>query len=173
MNEEEIYILQRALQREKEARKQAEEILEKKSLELYDTNESLSKVINQQEIQLKGLFLSILDSYILMDLNMKSLQNLNDLKTGFQQFIGTLNLEPYDIKQNRIEKLQSQAIGESFYSQLLMTLKFWMDDESASFEKTDLYIEKSVQASFQVLNTLNLDRVLDFGKFLFKERFGA
>ena len=112
-------------------------------------------------------------SYILMDLNMKSLQNLNDLKTGFQQFIGTLNLEPYDIKQNRIEKLQSQAIGESFYSQLLMTLKFWMDDESASFEKTDLYIEKSVQASFQVLDTLNLDRVLDFGKFLFKERFGA
>ena len=48
-----------------------------------------------------------------------------------------------------------------------------MDDESASFEKTDLYIEKSVQASFQVLGTLNLDRVLDFGKFLFKERFGA
>ena len=68
MSEEEIYILQRALQREKEARKQAEEILERKSLELYDTNESLSKMINQQEIQLKGLFLSILDSYILMDL---------------------------------------------------------------------------------------------------------
>ena len=68
MSKEEINILQRALQREKEARRQAEDILEKKSLELFDTNESLSKVINQQEIQLKGLFLSIIDSYILMDL---------------------------------------------------------------------------------------------------------
>ena len=85
MNEEEIYILQRALQREKEARKQAEEILEKKSLELYDTNESLSKVINQQEIQLKGLFLSILDSYILMDLYGNVLK-MNEAAINFFEF---------------------------------------------------------------------------------------
>lgn len=85
MSEEEIYILQRALQREKEARKQAEEILEKKALELYDTNESLSKVINQQEIQLKGLFLSILDSYILMDLYGNVLK-MNEAAVNFFEF---------------------------------------------------------------------------------------
>ena len=85
MSEEEIYILHRALQREKEARKQAEEILERKSLELYDTNESLSKVINQQEIQLKGLFLSILDSYILMDLYGNVLK-MNEAAVNFFEF---------------------------------------------------------------------------------------
>lgn len=85
MIEEDINILQRALQREKEARKQAEEILEKKSLELYDTNESLSKVINQQEIQLKGLFFSILDSYILMDLYGNVLK-MNEEAVNFFEF---------------------------------------------------------------------------------------
>jgi hypothetical protein len=51
-----------------------------------------------------------------------------------------------------------------------MTIKFWLDDSSAAFEKTDLYIEKSVNASFDLLNTIPLESVLDFGKFLVKEK---
>ena len=50
-------------------------------------------------------------------------------------------------------------------------MKYWMDDNSARFEKTDVAIEKSVNAIFDVFNTTPLESVLDFGKFLFKENF--
>jgi hypothetical protein len=45
-----------------------------------------------------------------------------------------------------------------------------MEDTSAAFEKTDIFIEKSVNTSFDVLNITPLKSVLDFGKFLFKEK---
>ena len=49
-------------------------------------------------------------------------------------------------------------------------MKFWMDDTSASFEKTDIFIEKSVNTSFDVLNVIPLKSIIDFGKFIFKEK---
>jgi len=49
-------------------------------------------------------------------------------------------------------------------------MKFWMDDDSAGFEKTDMAIEKSVNTIFDVFDNTPLDAVLDFGKFLWKER---
>jgi len=76
MGDEKIHILQKALEREKLARKEAEKILEQKSLELYEKteelesiNENLSKVIDEQTIEFKGVLDSIVDSYILMDLH--------------------------------------------------------------------------------------------------------
>lgn len=52
----------------------------------------------------------------------------------------------------------------------MMALKFWMDDSSASFEKTDIFIEKSVKLSSELMNTAPLESLIDFGKFLFKEK---
>jgi hypothetical protein len=49
-------------------------------------------------------------------------------------------------------------------------MKFWLDDTSPSFEKTDIFIEKSVNTSFDVLNIQPLKSVIDLGKFLFKEK---
>jgi hypothetical protein len=51
-----------------------------------------------------------------------------------------------------------------------MTLKFWLDDSSPAFEKTDIYIEKSVKATFELMNIAPIDSLIDFGKFLFKEK---
>lgn len=59
---------------------------------------------------------------------------------------------------------------ESAWFQLLITLKFWMDDTSASFEKTDIFIEKSINTSFDLMNTTPLKSLVDFGKFLYKEK---
>jgi hypothetical protein len=52
----------------------------------------------------------------------------------------------------------------------MITLKFWLDDTSASFEKTDIFIEKSVNTSFDILNIAPIKSVIDFGKFIFKEK---
>lgn len=76
MANEEILILKKALEREKLARKEAEKILEEKSLELYEKNQelssinqNLSSVIKEKTSELNDIFDNITDSYILMDLH--------------------------------------------------------------------------------------------------------
>lgn len=68
-------ILKRALTREKQARKQAEKILESKSLELFETtlelkkaNEKLEILLDEKTTQLKGVFANINDAYIVTNL---------------------------------------------------------------------------------------------------------
>ena len=41
---------------------------------------------------------------------------------------------------------------------------------AASFEKTDVFIEKSVNTSFDVLDVAPIKSLIDFGKFIFKEK---
>jgi len=45
-----------------------------------------------------------------------------------------------------------------------------LDDESAGFQKTDVAIEKSVNTVFDVFDNTPLENILDFGKFLWKEK---
>ncbi|MCB0447384.1 MAG: TetR/AcrR family transcriptional regulator [Gelidibacter sp.] len=102
--------------------------------------------------------------------SMKGLTLLSELKKSFTHYIDDLDIETLDIKQEQIEKIQRRALQESAWLQLLLTMKFWMDDTSPSFEKTDIFIEKSVNTSFDVLNIVPLKSVIDFGKFIFKEK---
>jgi PAS domain S-box-containing protein len=71
-----IEILERALARQKKARKEAEQILEEKSLALYKTSQELQKankkleyLLDEKTIQLKGIFKNINDAYIVMDID--------------------------------------------------------------------------------------------------------
>ena len=63
-----------------------------------------------------------------------------------------------------------EVFSEAAWIQLLFLMKFWMDDNSAQFESTDVAIEKSVNTVFDVFDNTPLERVVDFGKFLYKER---
>lgn len=76
MASNEVDILKRALQREKLARKQAENILERKSAELYEltkkleeSNVNLASMVKKRTSELKGVFENINDAYFVMDLN--------------------------------------------------------------------------------------------------------
>ena len=102
--------------------------------------------------------------------NLKGLKLLSELRKGFTSYIHTLDIETLDLKNQRLDKIQKRALQESAWMQLLLTMKFWMDDTSASFEKTDIFIEKSVNASFDVMNIAPIKSVIDLGKFIFKEK---
>ncbi|WP_147676591.1 PAS domain-containing sensor histidine kinase [Algibacter pacificus] len=67
MSQKQIEILQRALIREKAARKVAESILEEKSRDLYDTTQRLKNLLDEKSSQLEGVFENILDAYMVMD----------------------------------------------------------------------------------------------------------
>jgi len=84
MNQKEIDILKRALDRERASRKLAEKILEKKSKELYELNIKLEKsnvkltsLNNKVNSQLQGVFENLVDPYVEIDLNGDILQMNN------------------------------------------------------------------------------------------------
>ena len=103
--------------------------------------------------------------------DLKKIKALSKLKRSFTDYIETLDIETLDINQKNLEKIQERSLKESAWLQLLFTLKFWLDDTSASFEKTDIFIEKAVNASFDLIDIKPLKTVMDLGKFLFKEKF--
>lgn len=103
-------------------------------------------------------------------LDLKKLDVLSSLKTSFTDYIDSLEIETIDFKQKNIAQIQQKSIKETAWIQLLITLKFWMNDTSASFEKTDIFIEKSVNTSFDVIDSTPLKSIIDLGKFLYKEK---
>lgn len=115
-------------------------------------------------------------SYVIYALNkhknkLKNYVILKDLKSSFTYYISELGIELIETKQEQIDKLQQKSLKESAWMQLLLTIKFWMDDTSPAFEKTDIFIEKSVNTSFDVLDIAPLKSLIDFGKFIYKEKF--
>ncbi len=110
--------------------------------------------------------------FILLNEGQFSLQNfeiLQPLKKRFKEMIASLDIQGMDVKNDSLDNLQNAGITEGSWGQYLMTLKFWMNDTSKNFEKTDVFIEKSLRASFELMEIRPLQSVVDFGKFLFKE----
>jgi hypothetical protein len=95
---------------------------------------------------------------------------LKDLKREFTGYIERLGIDLIDIKQEQIDRVQQRGLKETAWLQLLLTIKFWLDDTSPAFEKTDIYIEKSVNTSFDVLDVAPVRSLINFGKFIFKEK---
>ncbi len=102
--------------------------------------------------------------------NLKKLRSLIKLKQTFTNYIGNLEISLLKVKQETLEKVQDKTLKESAWLQLLITMKFWLDDTSPSFEKTDIFIEKAVNTSFDLIDVKPLKSVIDLGKFLFKEK---
>ena len=107
------------------------------------------------------------------NLNLNKLNSLVELKKSFTTYIESLEIETISFNQKNIEHIQNKSLKESAWVQLLITLKFWLNDSSASFEKTDIFIEKSVNTSFDLIDSTPLKSVIDLGKFLFKEKINT
>ena len=101
MNDKMIKILERALARERAARKQAELILEKKSADLFEltrqlkkSNAKLEELLNKKTSQLQGVFENIIDAYVVMDLKGNVLK-MND--SAVDLFGYTIEEEPINV----------------------------------------------------------------------------
>lgn len=98
------------------------------------------------------------------------LKTMSAIKPKYLEFTKTLDIEKLDLKNARIEKIMGKSMDESLWIQLMLCLKFWMDDDSPGLEKTDIFIEKSINTGFDLLNVKPLKSVIDLGKFLFHEK---
>ncbi|MUP46357.1 TetR/AcrR family transcriptional regulator [Gramella sp. BOM4] len=114
-------------------------------------------------------------SYVLYTLNgnkepLKNLDELKSLRKKIRSFAKDLIQEGNKEKSLKLFQQSEMIFSEGVWVQFLFLLKFWMDDNSAGFESTDVAIEKSVNTVFDVFDNTPLERVVDFGKFLWKER---
>lgn len=115
-------------------------------------------------------------SYVLFALKedknvLKNLQQLKTFRNHFKSFIvDMINTQTSD-EDKKVNKLVKPFFAEGAWVEFLFILKFWLDDTSKRFEKTDVMIEKAVKATFDVLDTTPLDSILDLGKFVWKEKF--
>jgi hypothetical protein len=117
-------------------------------------------------------------SYVLQSLKshqnpIRNLTQLSLLRESFKEYVSEILTDDYRLEQEKLQKYQEKTIQETAWLQLMMTIKFWTDDSSPAFEKTDIFIEKSVNASFELMNVAPLNHLIDLGKFLFKEKFTA
>lgn len=114
-------------------------------------------------------------SYILFALKgqknqLKTLKQLSLLRNDIKEFAIDLVQKKNEEEGAKFFKQSEPVIAEGTWVQFLFLLKFWLDDTSAGFEKTDVAIEKSVNTVFDLLNTKPLESLIDFGKFLWKEK---
>lgn len=113
-------------------------------------------------------------SYVLFALNeqtnhntLKKLEQLRELRKSVKEF--SAELIDKDNELHKFSVHNSIVFSEGAWVQFLLILKYWIADESFGFEKTDIIIEKSVNTVFDVIETTNLESVIDLGKFLWKE----
>lgn len=115
-------------------------------------------------------------SYVLFALKeksnkMESLSQLKGLRSNIKDFATDLVEKGNEGKTLKITKQNPAIFSEGAWVQFLFLLKFWMEDSSPRFEKTDMAIEKSVNTIFDLFDNTPLDSIVDFGKFLYKETF--
>ena len=138
MSQAKIDILQRALEREKAARKSAEEILDEKSRHLYFLSEKLKKtnlklagLLDEKSSQLQGVFKNINDAYLVIDLSGNVLK-MNDIAVDLfgydikKEKFNVTNLiyhKDYDYTYKSFDTLKTEGYFTNFTSRVITKLK--------------------------------------------------
>ncbi len=96
---------------------------------------------------------------------------LSAFKPVFQDFIESLILEGRESQEiaERTSFLMD-TYPRIFWWQLLLILRFWVNDSSQGFEKTDVFIEKAVNFGMDAVGKTTIDSAFDFAKFVFQNR---
>ena len=113
-------------------------------------------------------------SYVLYALkdNKEGLRNLLQLQNFRILFIDYVknNIATEEFESSKLTKITKPIYSEGAWIQFLLILKFWIEDQSKGFEKTDIIIEKSVNTVVDLLDSKPIENIIDLGKFLWKER---
>ncbi len=152
-----------------------------KSLELASEVNSSSEVTTKEKLlnvyyiffenltMNRSLVLSILGSNKIQ--NIKTLQNLRETH---KQFVNTLDFKEWEMIEKAkedVRKFNEKSRQEALWLHLVSAIDFWKKDTSPDFEKTDIFIEKTIDTGFELMDNEPLRKVFDLGKFLWKEKF--
>lgn len=139
----------------------------------YAGYESRNKLLSLYFTMFEILTLNRSYVYYALKDNKEGLRNLRQLaalRNQFKDYIVNILKSNETEKESKVKKITRPVFSEGAWLQFLFILKFWLDDTSKGFEKTDIMIEKAVKATFDILDTTPLESLFDLGKFIWKER---
>ncbi len=93
-----------------------------------------------------------------------------EFKSKFKDFAAALVLEGKETQEVASRPVVTERYDEALWLQLAFVFRYWLDDRSPRFEKTDAAIEKSVNLAFDLMGKSALDSFLDFAKFLYQTK---
>lgn len=93
-----------------------------------------------------------------------------DFKEKFKDFANEIILEGKETEEIATRPIISDRYDEAMWLQVWFVFKYWLDDRSPRFEKTDAAIEKSVNLAFDLMGKSALDSFLDFAKFIYQSK---
>lgn len=94
---------------------------------------------------------------------------LSGLRSAFRKWTDDLILEGKDTTEI-VERPFVSQYEKAFWMQFVFITKFWTEDESEDYQKTDTAIEKSVNLAFDLIASGPLDSMLDFAKFWIQQK---
>ena len=103
-------------------------------------------------------------------IDLRSLKVLHKSKESFLAFIDTLGLSLDFMSFIPDTSIQNKTIKTAGWVQFISILKYWLQDTSAGFEKTDVFIEKSLKLSFELSDSNVLNSIVDLGKFMMNKK---
>ncbi|MDB5118149.1 MAG: hypothetical protein JWQ79_3641 [Mucilaginibacter sp.] len=89
-----------------------------------------------------------------------------ELKTIFESFADEILKEGIESTELSDRKFFSKRYKDALWIQFGFVLHFWINDNSAGFEKTDEAIEKGVNVTFDLFQRSPIDTLFEYGKFL-------
>lgn len=109
-------------------------------------------------------------SFVVLKLNkeknkLEVLKKLSGLKKSFKNYVKNLDIKTVDFKNEKINRVQEKGLSNISWIQFIAVLKFWLEDKSVNFEKTDLFIEKSVLAGFDIIDVTPVKSVIELSLF--------
>lgn len=93
-----------------------------------------------------------------------------EFRAKFKDFAGEIILEGKETQEIASRPFISERYDEALWLQVAFVFRYWLDDRSPRFEKTDAAIEKSVNLAFDLMGKSALDSFLDFAKFLYQTK---
>lgn len=153
MSKEEIALLKRALDRQIQARKQAEKILEDKSRALYgvqhyltEENNRLNALLKEKVSEMEGAFFSIPDPYLVMNLEGKIIK----MNVAAKEFLG------YDLDQKYF--YAAQLVHHAYLENTMQSFQVLQEVGVLKNFKTKVYLKNGDCKSVQITANLIYDR---------------
>jgi hypothetical protein len=100
----------------------------------------------------------------------KNADFLHAFRSAFLDFVNDLIAEGKETEEIVDRPLIGSRYDDGLWQQLIFVLKFWVNDDSLGFERTDAAIEKAVNLSFDLMSRSALDTAFDFARFLYQKR---
>lgn len=110
----------------------------------------------------------ILYSYRSSSKNLSDIRVLRKVRESFNNFCGNIIQGGLETGELTDRKYLSGRYKDALWFQFIFIVRFWTNDNSPDFERTDEAIEKGVPLTFDLMGHSPIDNLIEYGKFLFR-----